>query len=215
MKHKILLIGAGSHCKVILDLLLASREYEIAGIIDLKKNLGTEVFGIPVIGTDAGLPGFFKSGINYCFISIGSIGDTRLRIKLYNLAKKTGFVLPNLINSDALVSPRVALGEGNYVAPGVFINAGTRIGNNCIINTGSIIEHDCRIGHFVHLSPGSVLSGGVSIGDHSHIGTGSIIIQGVQIGKKTIIGAGSVVMKNVRDCRIAYGNPCKERRSNA
>lgn len=215
MKDKLLLIGAGGHCKVILDLLMRIKEYEISGIIDLKERLGDNIFGVPVIGVDTDFPRFFKSGVKYCFISIGSIGNPHLRVKLYNIAKKLGFVFPNLISPDALVSPSVILGEGNYVAPGVVINAGTLIGNNCILNTGVIIEHDCKIGNFVHLSPGSVLSGGVSIGDHSHIGTGSIIIQNIKIGKKTIIGAGSVVMKNIRNSMVAYGNPCKERKRNA
>lgn len=214
MKHKILLIGSGGHCKVVLDLLLRVREYEIAGLIDLRERLGTKVFGFPVIGTDADLTRLFRSGIKHCFISIGSIGDPRLRVNLYGLAKNTGFEFPNLISPDALVSSRVILGGGNYIAPGVVINAQTRIGNNCILNTGALIEHDCKIGDFVHISPGAVLSGGVNIGDYSHIGTGSIIIQNVKIGGKTIIGAGSVVMKDVRKGKVAYGNPCKERKSN-
>lgn len=215
VKRKILLIGSGGHCRVVLDLLLGLKEYEIAGIIDLEERRGAEVFRIPVIGSDADLPRFFKSGIKHCFIAIGSIGDSRLRVKLYNLAKKSGFSFPNLISPYALLSSRVILGEGNYVASGVIINAGTRIGSNCILNTGAIIEHDCKIGNFVHLSPGAVLSGGVNIGDNSHIGTGSIIIQNVHIGGKTIVGAGSVVMKNIPNGMVAYGNPCKERRVNA
>lgn len=214
MKRKILLIGAGGHCKVVLDLLLRIKEYEIAGIIDLEGRLGSKVFEVPVIGTDGDLPRFFKSGIKHCFISVGSIGDPRLRVKLYNLAKKSGFVLPNLISHDALVSHLVSLGEGNFIAPGVIINASSRIGSNCIINTGAIIEHDCNIGNFVHLSPGSVLSGGVSIGNYSHIGTGSLIIQNVKIGEKVIIGMGSVVTKNISKGMVAYGSPCKEKKSN-
>ncbi|MFA6357066.1 MAG: acetyltransferase [Candidatus Omnitrophota bacterium] len=214
MKHKILLIGAGGHCKVILDLFLQIKKYEISGILDLKENLGNKILGVSVIGTDADLPRFFKTGIKYCFISVGSVGNPRLRIKLYNFAKQSGFLFPNLISPNAQVSSHVILGEGNYIAPGVIINAGTQIGNNCILNTGAIIEHDCKIGNFVHLSPGSVLSGGVNIGDNCHVGTGSVVIQGVQIAGQTIIGAGSVVTKNILKGMIAYGNPCKERRTN-
>lgn len=215
MKHKILLIGAGGHCKVVLDLLSQIKGYEIVGILDLKENLGAKNFGVSVIGTDADLPRFFKSGIKYCFISVGNVGNPHLRIKLYNLAKKSGFVFPNLISPHAKVSSYVILGEGNYIAPGVVINAGTQIRNNCILNTGSIIEHDCKIGNFVHLSPGSILNGGVSIGDNCHIGAGSVLIQNVRIAEETIIGAGSVVINNVHKGMVAYGNPCKERKANA
>ena len=213
MKRKVLLIGAGGHCKVIVDLLLKSKEYQIAGIIDLNERVGENVLGVPVIGTDSDMSKLFKKGIRHCFIAIGSVGDSNLRAKLHGLARKAGFAFPSLIHPLALVSPYVALGEGNYIAPGVIINAGTQIGNCCILNTGAIIEHDCKLGNFVHLSSGAVLSGGVTIGDHAHIGAGSVVIQGLKVGIRAMVGAGSVVTKNVRSGIVAYGNPCKERRS--
>lgn len=212
MKRKILLIGAGGHCKVILDLLLLGKEYEIAGLIDARSRPGLKVSGVSVIGTDNDLPRFLKSGIKHCFIAIGSAGDPYLRVKLYDFVKKLGFVLPNLISPYALVSTHVVLGEGNYIAPGVFINAGTKIGDNCILNTGAIIEHDCKVGSFVHISPGSLLSGGVTVEDQAHIGAGSIIIQNLKVGKSAIIGAGSVVVEDIRKGAVAYGNPCKEKK---
>lgn len=215
MKDKLLLIGAGGHCKVILDLLLKSKEYDVVGIIDLKERVGDNVFGIPVVGTDLDLTKFSKKCVKYCFISVGSVGDFSLRAKLSGLARKAGFLFPNIIHPSALISSQAALGDGNYIAPGVVINAGTQIGNNCILNTGAIIEHDCKLGDFVHLSPGAVLSGGVMIGDYSHIGTGSVVIQGLRIGTKAIVGAGSLVTKDVRSGVVVYGNPCKERKANA
>jgi sugar O-acyltransferase (sialic acid O-acetyltransferase NeuD family) len=214
MKPKILLIGAGGHCRVVLDVIFSNKEYEVAGIVDLKNHIGSKVIGVPVIGTDSDLPHLFKTGIKNCFITVGSIGDPQARIKLYNMAERLGFLFPNLISPSALVSSYAILGHGNYVAPGVFINAGAKIGSNCIINTGAIVEHDCTIGDFVHLSPGSILSGGVTIGDYSHVGTGSVVIQNLEIGARVIIGAGSVVAKNIRKGMIAYGNPCKERKKN-
>lgn len=214
MKNKILLIGAGGHCKVVLDVLFSNKEYEVAGIVDLKDLIGSKVLGIPVIGTDPDLPRFFKAGIKNCFITVGSIGRSKTRVNLYNIAKRAGFAFPNVVSPSALVSSQAILGHGNYIAPGVIINAGAKLGSNCIVNTGAIIEHDCTVGDFVHLSPGSILSGGVTIGDHSHIGTGSVVIQNLEIGTNVIVGAGSVVTKNVHKNTVAYGNPCKERKKN-
>jgi len=215
MKTKLLLIGAGGHCKVILDLLFGSEKYDVSGIIDLKERVSGNIFGVPVIGTDSDLPKFFKKGIKHCFISVGSVGDSDLRAKLYGLAREAEFIFPNLIHPSALVSSKSMMGHGNYVAPGAILNAGARIGNNCIINTGVIVEHDCKVGDFVHLSPGSILSGNVIVGDRSHLGAGSVVIQGLEIGANVIIGAGSVVAKNIQKNTIAYGNPCKERKKNA
>ena len=208
-------MGAGGHGKVVLDHLLRSGEFDVVGILDLKERLGDKVFGVQVIGSDRDLAKFYKKGVKYCFVTMGSVGDPGLRVHLYDLARKAGFLFPNLIHSLAWVSRQAKLGNGNYVAPGAVINAGAQIGDNCIINTSAVIEHDCKLGDSVHISPGVILSGGVSIGDHSHVGTGSIIIQNVKVGKNTILGAGSVVTKNISSNVIAYGNPCKERKKNA
>ncbi len=199
---------------MVLDVLLSSKNYEVAGIVDLKDRVGSKVLGIPVIGTDLELPRFFKSGIKNCFITVGSVGNPRLRVHLYQMAQKIGFTFPNVISPKALVSSFAILGQGNYIAPGVIINAGSKIGNNCIINTSAIVEHDCTIGDFVHLSPGSILSGDVIVGDHAHIGSGGVVIQNLAIGPKAVVGAGSVVTKNIRKNMVAYGNPCKERKKN-
>jgi sugar O-acyltransferase (sialic acid O-acetyltransferase NeuD family) len=214
MKHKLLLIGAGGHCKVVVDLLLRSKEYDVVGIVDLKERIGDNISGIQVVGTDSDLPAFYKKGIKYCFISIGSIGDPDLRVKSFNSAQKIGFEFPNLIHPSALISSQATMGCGNYIAPKVVINAGSQIANNCIINTGTIVEHDCKVGNFVNLCPGSLLSGRVHIGDYSHIGTGSIVSHGLIIGTRVIIGVGSVVVKNMPNSVISYGNPCKERKTN-
>jgi sugar O-acyltransferase (sialic acid O-acetyltransferase NeuD family) len=210
MRPKILLIGAGGHGRVVLDLLLQAREYQVAGIIDLKERIGDKVLGVPVIGTDKDLPVLFKKGIKHCFISVGSVGEAGLRVKLYEVARRSGFAFPNLIHPSACISRRALFGEGNYIGPGVIINVNAVIGNQCIINSGAIVEHDCRISDFAHISPGVYISGGVSVGEQSHIGIGSSIIQNLRIGARTIIGAGSVVTKNIRGSVIAYGNPCKE-----
>jgi len=215
MKHKLLLIGAGGHCKVISDLLLKSKEYKTVGIIDLRKNTWDNVFGIPVIGTDSDLPKFFKNGVRHCFISVGSMGNPALRIKLYSIAQRIGFIFPNLIHPSAIISSHASLDKGNYIAPGVIINAGTRIGTNCIINTGALIDHDCVIGDFVHIAPGVVLSGSVSINRNTHVGAGSSVIQGITIGMNSIIGAGSVVVKDIKSNSLAFGNPCKVKKTNA
>lgn len=215
MKKKILLVGAGGHCKVVLDVLFSNNDYEVAGIVDIKDRVGSKVLGVSVVGIDSDLPRFFKAGIKNCFIAVGSIGNSRPRVNLYDIAKKIGFSFPNLISSSALVSLSAIIGVGNYIAPGAIINAGAKIGNNCIINTGAVIEHDCTIGDFVHLAPGSILSGNVTVGNYTHIGTGSVIIQSLKIGTKVIVGAGSVVTKNIGKSIIVYGNPCKERRKSA
>lgn len=213
--EKILLIGGGGHCKVVIDAISLEKKYKTIGIIDLKDKIGTKVLDVPIVGTDSDIEEFLKKGIKNYFIAVGTIGNPDLKIKIFNLFKKRDVNFPNIIHPAALVSKSAQLGEGNYIAAGAIINAGTKIGNHCIINTGAIIDHDCKIGDFVHISPGVAMSGGVVIGKYTHVGTGCSIKQYLEIGKNSIIGVGSVVVDNIEKNVIAYGNPCRKIRKNA
>lgn len=203
--EKIVLIGAGGHCKSVLDSLLELKTYEVVGITDIRDNF--EIMGVNIIGSDDILEKLFKSGVSNAFISLGSIGETSIRRKIYCNLKRIGFTLPKIVDKTAIISKYATLEEGVFIGKGAIINAYSYIGSNSIINSGSIVEHDCRIGEFVHIAPGATMSGGVIIGDDSHIGTGASIIQGVSIGKNSIIGAGSVIVKNIEDNCKVYGNP--------
>lgn len=206
----IILIGGGGHCKSVIDSIDRSKEYNIVGILDLPDKVGTEILGVKVIGTDDQLEYYYKNGVKYAFLTIGSIGDITLRKKLYSIALDIGYIFPNIIDNTAIVSEKIQIGHGNFIGKGAIINSDTSIGNNCIINTGTIIEHDCHIGDYCHIGPGATISGNVQIGNNTHIGTNSTIIQNIIIGENTVIGAGSVVVRNIASNKKAYGNPCRE-----
>ena len=210
MNKKILLIGGGGHCKSVLDSLLLLNEYNEIAIVDVSENIGKSIMGIPIIGSDSDLAHLFKDGYEFAFITMGSIGNPKLRIKLYYEISSIGFNIPNIIDISANVSNFTKLGKGIFIGKKSIVNAGAIVGNGAIINTGSIIEHDCKIGEFVHIAPGAILGGAVEIGMNSHIGSGAIIKQQIKIGDNSIIGMGSVVTKGIGSNKKAYGNPCRE-----
>ncbi len=203
----LLLIGGGGHCKSVIDCVLSSDEFDRIGIIVNENPIS--VLGIPVVGTDIDLPLLFQDGWTDAFISLGSIGTTLLRHKLYTLVKSIGFNLPSISDPSALIARDTVLEEGVFVGKRVIINSGSKVGACAILNTGAIIEHDCEIGSFSHISPGTVLCGNVRINSDSHIGAGSVIRQGITVGCCSLIGAGSVVVKDIPNNVLAYGNPCK------
>jgi sugar O-acyltransferase, sialic acid O-acetyltransferase NeuD family len=210
MNKKLLLLGGGGHCKSVIDSLLKTKSYTEVGIIDKKENVGKSILGIPIIGCDDDLFELYQNGYNNAFITIGSIGNPSIRVKLFKVIKEIGFEIPNIIDFNSIISEHVTLEEGIFVGKNAVINAGSFIENCAIINTGSIVEHDCIIGQFSHIAPGTVLCGEVQIGEHTHVGARSVVKQQVKIGANTLIGMGSVVLKNVPENVIAYGNPCKE-----
>ena len=206
-KNKIVLIGGGGHCKVVISILKKMNNFEIAGIVDNYKS-ESFISGIKIIGTDDDLKDIYKSGIHDALITVGSIKDNTKRYRLFNMAKAIGYKFPVIISPEAIVD-EVRIDEGTVVMPGSIINIESSIGKNCIINTGSIIEHDCKIGNHCHIAPGVHISGEANVGELSFLGIGTTIIQGIKIGKNVTIGAGSVVIKDISDNVIAVGNPAK------
>jgi sugar O-acyltransferase (sialic acid O-acetyltransferase NeuD family) len=214
MDDKLLLVGAGGHCRSAIDS-IDRRQYTDIVIIDLPEMVGKNVFSIPIAGTDNDIDTFFKKGYWQAVITLGSVGNPEKRIELYNRLKQTGFSFPSIIDPTAIVSKtNVTIGEGVFIGKGVIINTGVRIGTCSIINTGAVIDHDCDIGGFAHIAPGVKLSGGVSIQDNVHVGIGTSIIQSVVVGKDTIIGAGSVVVSDIDKGVTAFGAPCKVHHKN-
>lgn len=210
MGKKIILIGGGGHCKSVLDSLLNSLEYSDVGIIDKKENIGKKIMGVSIIGSDDDLLDIYNRGYQYAFITLGSIGNPALRIKLYNNVKALGFTIPSIIDSTACVSKYSQIESGVFIGKQAVVNAGAAINICSIINTSSIVEHDCVIGEFAHIAPGTVLGGEVMVGNYSHIGSNATVKQQVKIGHNSIIGIGSVVVKDIGDAVMAFGNPCRE-----
>lgn len=203
---KLLLLGGGGHCRSVLDSLLAGGEYDEIGIVDYAP---LEIPGATYAGTDDDLPELRKQGWTYGFITVGSIGNTGIRRKLYRILKEAGMTIPVVTDPSASVARDAEIGEGTFIGKNAVVNAGAVIGCNAIINTGAIVEHECRVGGFTHISSGAVLCGQVQVGEDTHLGAGTVVRQGISIGSGTLIGIGSVVTKNIPDGVKAYGNPCR------
>jgi len=208
-KKKIILIGGGGHCKVVISQLKKLAKFEIVGIVDNYKSIGNTVMDIKVIGEDEDLRNLYRKDVHYALITVGSIRDNTKRCKLFNMAKEVGYKFPVIISPTAMADESVKIGEGTVVMPGCVVNVDSSIGKNCIINTGAIIEHDCKIGNHCHIAPGAHLSGEVEIDDLSFIGIGSTIIQTIRIGKNVTVGAGSIVINDIQDNVAVVGNPAK------
>ena len=208
MNKNIVLVGAGGHCKVIIDIIVSQGEYKIIGITDPFAS-ERMLLGFPIIGNDEVLKNLFDKGVVNAFLCIGALNQPKQRTEIYNRLKKIGFSLPNLIHKNAYVSGFSTLGEGNCIMAKAVINAGVMIGDNCIINTSSVIEHDCVLQDNIHISPNASIAGRVSIGKNSHIGIGSTIIQNINIGSNVTIGAGAVVINDMEDNVLAVGVPAK------
>lgn len=205
----LILLGAGGHAKVVVDCVRSgAAQWNIVGFLDKGVDAGGWE-GLPILGDDDCLDALRRDGLSAALVSVGMINGAQLRSRLFERLKDSGFRLPTICHSSAIVSTTAVIGEGTVVAAGVIINADAVIGANCIINSGCIVEHDCRIGDHVHIAPGAAVSGGVTIGEGCLIGIGATVLQGVVIGAGSLIGAGAVVLGDVPVGHVAVGVPAK------
>ena len=206
---KVVIAGAGAHCKVVLDVLQESSEYEVIGLLDADTS--HQIFGIPVIGTDERLQELYDQGIHCGFVAIGS---NKIRKEVQEKMEKIGFQMITLVSHHAVVSRYATVGAGTILMPGAVVNAQAYIGKGCILNTNCSVDHDCQIADFCHIAPGGAISGSTKIGTGTFLGTGAKVIDGITIGERTMIGAGATVVNNLPDHCLALGTPARVRKEN-
>lgn len=128
-----------------------------------------------------------------------------------------------------------SVGENVHIEKPIRVDYGfnTHFGNNVFINYNFVLL-DCTevsIGNNVFIAPNVQIytarhpldieerarhigsASPITIGNDVWIGGGCIILPGVTIGEGATIGAGSVVTADIPPHTVAFGNPCKARRS--
>lgn len=208
--QRCVILGGGGHARVLIDALQLINQVELYGVLVPDESLwSSDIFGVPVLGGDDLLPGLADQGVDSFVVGLGSVGDSRIRQRLFHYGLDQGLDVLSVRHPTAILSPHARLGRGSQFLPGSIVNAGAVIGENVIINSGAIIEHDCQIGDHVHVATGAHLSGTIQVGEGAHIGTGAVVRQGIKIGENAIVGAGAVVVKDVLPDTCVVGVPAR------
>lgn len=201
MNKKVIVIGAGGHAKVVIDVILRSGDC-VTGILDDNADTVKAVLGYPVLGKVCDAE---RYGDCEFVIAIGS-NTVRRRI-----SEKLNVKWYTAIHPAAIISPFAKIGEGSMVMAGVVVNPCAEVGKHCILNTACVVEHDNQIGDYVHISPNAVLGGTVCVGNETHIGIGACVKNNITICEECIVGAGAVVVKNITERGTYIGIPaCKK-----
>ena len=205
---RILILGAGGHGRVVLDILLADAGCEVIGFLDNNPSIqGRRIDGIPVMGTIDELESIVEtSGATGVVIAIGDNGTRRGLSRRIQLA---GITLVNAIHPTASIARNAMLGRGVVVAAGVVVCANCQIGDVVILNTGCIVDHQTMIGEGSHICPGVRVAGRVKVESGVFVGIGATIVPHVTLGCEAIVGAGSVVLEDVPDLATVVGVPAR------
>jgi sugar O-acyltransferase (sialic acid O-acetyltransferase NeuD family) len=208
--EKILIVGAGGHGRVILDLVLASGVFEVAGFVDSHISVGTRVLSSCVLGAEADLPALCDS-LRVNAIAV-AIGDNEVRAAVVSrLAAAVPHVrFPVLIHPTAVVSRFAKIGDGSVLCANSSIGPSTVVGRFCICNTASSLDHDGTMGDYASLGPGAVTGGGACIGPGAAVCIGATVAHGgLHIGEGSVLGANSLLLGCVPPLSVAYGSPAR------
>ncbi len=203
---RLLMIGAGGHARVCLDVMVDNDEVMVVGAVSAEGVL-SEPLGVPLLGTDAQLRDLTQSHAVTTFCV--SIGSNVIRQAFSELLTQSGRHITRIVSRSAVISSSAKLGSGVQIMPAAVVTAAAVLGEGTIVNTNASVDHNCRVGRFVHVAPGAVIGGDVTVGNRAFIGLGSRLLPGVTIGADAIVGAGAVVLSDVPAGATVVGVPAR------
>ena len=210
-RTRVVVIGAGGHGHVMVDVLRLQGRVEVIGFLDDDDELQGAVTraGVEVIGrTD---PETLATCGAEAFV-VG-VGSNRIRSMLFDRCLDAGMSPWTAVHPSAVIAESATLGEGAQVVAQVVVNPHATIGRNVVLNTACTVDHDCFVGDDAFLAPGVNLGGDVSVGAMAFVGIGASILPGITIGEGAVVGGGAVVIADVPSGSVVVGVPAKAMRT--
>jgi sugar O-acyltransferase (sialic acid O-acetyltransferase NeuD family) len=207
--RRVLILGAGGHGRVVLDILLQGGRHEVVGFLDNNPDIhGRRIDGIPVIGPVSSLSELADE--HDCEGVIIAVGDNGMRRGLARQVESVDLELINAIHPSATLARNATIGRNVVIAAGAVVCAHCQIGDSVILNTGCIVDHQTMIGEGSHICPGVRIAGRVKVEPGTFVGIGATIIPKVTLGCESIIGAGAVVIDDVPALATVVGVPARQ-----
>jgi UDP-perosamine 4-acetyltransferase len=204
---KIVIIGAGGHGRVILDILRTNHQFDVVGFLDSNPAIHHNmVDGIEVLGDLSLIPTFSELGIGGALVAIG---DNRIRQTYAQTLEKAGISLVSAIHPFSCIAGTAHIGKNVVICAGVNICAHVTVEDSAILNTSCIIDHESHIGPASHICPGVRMAGHVVTEPAAFVGIGATVIQNITIGEAAVVGAGAVVIEDVPAYATVVGVPAR------
>ncbi|MFO0911620.1 MAG: acetyltransferase [Pirellulales bacterium] len=206
---QIVIIGGGNPdaIQLVQELFESDRQYQLIGILDDGKPVGTMVLGVPVLGP---LDVWRDLDGTLCFAQ-SIVANPRTSRAIVQRLQIPHERFPNLIHPRASVfrsGPGAArMGYGNLALHGSSIQPAAVLGNFNYVNINSVIGHDAVVGDFNSFGVAAVVTGRCRVGHACYIGSCSVVTNGIAVDDECFICAGTVVSSKLKPGAKVLGNP--------
>ena len=188
--NPLILIGAGGHAKVVVDILQVQGLMFDAYVDDTDKPW-LDAFGVRRMLEDE-----LQAKVQGAQLVIGFVGlscaTLQRRLEIMAQYEEQGAEFPSIIHPAAIVSPNATIEPGVQIFPGAVVNSHAIIGRGAVINSGAVVEHETIVGQGAHVAPRTVLLGAARIGECAYLGSGSVIVQNAVVPPASFVKALSI-----------------------
>lgn len=212
----VVILGAGGNVADVLDIVDAlkdkGRSIHVRGLLDDHRPVGSNHFGIPVLGSLSAWKSFRPA------LFLSSIRNVETHRETPEIIRRLGIEshdLVTLVDPRAAVSKRSSLGAGVYICSGASVAAGVSIGDHVSLGPGAIVGHETVLEDHAIICAGALIGGRVSVRKATYVGSGASIKPEVTLGEGSLVGLGAVVTRSVNAGHVVAGNPAITRKISA
>ncbi len=208
MSDRLVIVGAGDHGRVILELLRAAGE-DPAGFVEpqaVPEAGARTVDGLAVLG-DLEHESIWRGAGARRFVV--ALGDNQARREAFDRCIALGLTPVAAIHPTATLLAGARVEAGGMVCAAAVIGVASVVEMNALVNTAASIDHDNRIEAHASVAPGAHLAGRVTVGQGAQVGIGASVREGVRIGDWALVAGGAMVIADVPAGARVAGVPAR------
>jgi sugar O-acyltransferase (sialic acid O-acetyltransferase NeuD family) len=203
----IVIVGAGDHGRVVLELLRARGE-TVAGFIEpgpAAQEVRGGIDGLSLLGGLADPTAWMIGSLRF----VVALGDNRSRRDAFERCLALGLVPASAVHPTATILGGARVEPGAMVCAGALVGLSAIVEADAIVNTAASVDHDNRIGPHATVAPGAHLAGRVTLEEGAFVGIGAAVREGRTVGAWALVAGGAMVVDDVPPGARVAGVPAR------
>lgn len=210
MSVPLILVAASGLAREVMSAVEAGSQHTVVGLLDDQATLaGTEVSGVPVLGTIDEVATVSHPADVQFLICAGKGASRRAVVDRLSRAGVRQDRYATVVDPTVRLPRTAAVGPGSVLLAGCVLTADVSVGRHVVAMPGVTLTHDDRIDDFATLCAGVTLGGSVHVGEAAYLGMSSSVRERIVIGPGAVLGMGSVLINDLPADSIWVGNPAK------